>query len=160
HHVGQTDFGLWAAGMPILAYVGLVDFGVLTIFQREIAFALGEAEGDPTKITSLPVIVGTTLRLVLLQMPSLLAGVMIAWLCLPKSWSTLHVPLAISFGCLVLTFPLRIYHALLTGLQELRFLGVLSIATWALGAVMSALLVLLGWRLNALAASWCVAQLA
>jgi O-antigen/teichoic acid export membrane protein len=159
HRVGQSDFGLWAAGMPILAYVGLVDFGVLTIFQRDVAFALGEARGDPANLSTLRTLVGTTLRLVLLQMPLLLAAVALAWLCLPKAWAGLHVPLAITFACLVLTFPLRIYHALLLGLQDLRFIAVVSMITWSLGALTSVVFVLLGWRLSALAVSWCTSQL-
>ncbi len=77
-HVGRSDFGLWSAGMPMLTYVGMVDFGVLTIFQREVAFALGEAQGDPRQALGLPWLVGTMLRLVLLQMPALLAGIAIA----------------------------------------------------------------------------------
>lgn len=157
-HVGRHDFGLWSGGMPILAYVGLVDFGVLTIFQREVAFLLGGAQGDPRQARELPALVGTTLRLVLLQMPVLLAGIAIAWLCLPASWAALDVPLGIILGCFLIAFPFRLYHALLMGLQDLRFLGIAAIVTWAVGAGVSAALVFRGWGLNALAASWCVTQ--
>ncbi|MGH7269369.1 MAG: hypothetical protein ACREJ3_02980, partial [Polyangiaceae bacterium] len=159
HHVGPSEFGLWAAGLPVLAYVALVDFGVLTIFQRDVAYALGETNGDPRSIPALPVVVGSTLRLVLLQMPVLLAGVAIAWLALPSGWSALRVPLAICLVCLVLTFPLRIYHALLMGLQDLRFIGLLALVTWIWGATISALLVADGWRLNALAIAWSTSQI-
>jgi O-antigen/teichoic acid export membrane protein len=144
--------------MPILAYVGLVDFGVLTIFQREVAFLLGSAHGDPRQARDLPALVGTTLRLVLLQMPVLLAGIAIVWLCLPASWAALDVPLGITLGCLLIAFPFRLYHALLMGLQDLRFLGVTAIVAWAVGAAVSATLVFRGWGLNALATSWCVSQ--
>jgi O-antigen/teichoic acid export membrane protein len=159
HHVGEGDFGLWAAGMPILTYIGLVDFGVLTIFQRDVAFALGDARGDPRQIAALPTIVGKTLRLVLLQMPVLLASIVVAWIFVPRGWAALYVPLAVLIGCLVFTFPLRIYHALLGGLQDLRFLGILAIVAWGLSAVASALLIFAGWRLNALAVSWALSQL-
>jgi O-antigen/teichoic acid export membrane protein len=160
HYVGRSDFGLWSAGMPILTYVGLVDFGILTIFQRDVAFALGRAQGDVREARDLPGLVGTTLRLVLLQMPALLAGIAIAWVCMPRSWTGLHVPLAIALGGLVLAFPLRIYHALLMGLQDLQFVGVLAIATFVAGSAVSAVLVFRGWGLNALAVSWCVTQFA
>ena len=93
-------------------------------------------------------------------MPALLVGAAIVWLCLPTDWSALKIPLAIALGCLVLTFPLRIYHALLTGLQDLRFLGIVALATWGLGAVTSVVFVALGWHLNALAISWALSQLA
>jgi O-antigen/teichoic acid export membrane protein len=156
--VGATDFGLWAAGMPVLAYVGLVDFGVLTIFQRDVAFALGDSQGGVAGSTALPVLVGKTLRLVLLQVPALLVSIAIAWLLLPDTWALLREPLGLCFACLALTFPLRIYHALLIGLQDLGFLGVLSLSTWMLGAAGGALLVALGWHLNALAASWVLSQ--
>jgi O-antigen/teichoic acid export membrane protein len=157
-HIGRSDFGLWSAGMPILAYVSLVDFGVMTIFQRDVAFALGEAQGDIGQAVRLPIMVGSTLRLVLFQMPALLAGIAVAWVCLPPSWEPLHVPLALTLGCLAITFPLRIYHALLTGLQDLRFLGLLAVGMWALGAAVSAVLVFRGWGLNALAVSWSASQ--
>ena len=158
-HVDVRDFGLWSAGVPILAYVGLVDFGVLTIFQREVAFALGKVQGDFLRAQGLPALVGTTLKLVLLQLPALLAGMSIAWLSLPASWAPLHVPLGLTLGCLFVAFPWRTYHALLMGLQDLRFLGSLAIAAWTVGAALSAVLVFRGWGLNALAVSWCATQL-
>lgn len=158
-HVGRSNFGLWSAGNPILAYVALIDFGVVTLFAREVAFALGQAQGDARRARELPILVGTTLRLVLLQMPVLILGVAVALLSLPRAWDALYLPLAIALGGLVLVFPLRIYHGLLTGLQDLRFLGLLAITMWAVASAVNAVLVLCGWGLNALAASFFVTQM-
>src|SRR5689334_5911317 len=70
--LGPHDFGLWSTAMPILLAVGLLDFGVVAILQRDVAFALGEADGDVRAATALPRLAGRTLGLVLLQLPLLL----------------------------------------------------------------------------------------
>ena len=41
-----------------MTYVGLVDFGVIAILQRDVAFALGNAEGVVSRATTLPDVIG------------------------------------------------------------------------------------------------------
>jgi O-antigen/teichoic acid export membrane protein len=158
-HIGRTAFGLWSVGTPVLAYVALTDFGLMTLFQREIAFALGAAQGNHRAIADLPVTLGKTLRLVVMQLPALAAAIAIALYAMPRTWDALRAPLAIILVSFLVTFPFRVNHALLMGLQDLQFLSALSIANWTLGVVVSIVLVLHGWGLYALAIAWSVAQL-
>jgi O-antigen/teichoic acid export membrane protein len=160
HRIGQQAFGLWAAAAPILTYVTMVDFGVLTLFEREVAFSIGAAGGDFRKADGLPPLVGKTFRLVLLQVPLLCLAAAIAWFAMPASWILLRRPFGVLLLTLVVCFPLRMGHALLKGLQDLAFIGKVNIATWASGFVLGIVLVLMGLGLYALAISWCVGQLA
>jgi O-antigen/teichoic acid export membrane protein len=160
-HFSQHDYGLWAAGLPMLMYVGLVDFGVITVLQRDVAFALGSAGGDFRKATELPSLVGRTLRLVLIQLPVLCVAALLVWIAIAmhRDWEALRTPFAIVLAALVVSFPLRINHALLMGLQDLSFVAKLSMINWVICISSSAALVLLGWGLRGLAISWAACQI-
>lgn len=159
HHIGERNFGLWAVATPVLTYLGLADFGVIAILQRDVAFALGSADGDLTRADALPAIIGKTKRLVFLQVPPLCVAAVLGWSLIPRDWSGLRAPLAIVLFALVLCFPLRVYHAVLVGLQDLAFLARLSLASWAVGIVVGVTLVSLGHGLYGLAAAWASTQL-
>ena len=32
-HLGAHDFGLWSTAMPMLTYIGLIDFGIVTLIE-------------------------------------------------------------------------------------------------------------------------------
>ena len=117
HRVGETGFGLWSVCTPVLTYVALVDFGVMTLFQRDVAFSLGAAGGDFRKAPDLPVLLGKTLRLVLWQVPLVLLAAIVVWKVMPDGWRQARWPFAIVLLSVVVCFPLHISHALLTGLQ-------------------------------------------
>jgi O-antigen/teichoic acid export membrane protein len=77
---------------------------------------------------------------------------------LPGSWTALRIPLAVVLGLFVVTFPLRIFQAALTGLQDLAFVARTQFVAWTAGTVVNVVLVLQGYTLSALAAGWCVTQ--
>ena len=58
----------------------------------------------------------------------------------------------------MVTFPLRVFQAALTGLQDLAFVARTQFAAWIAGTVLNVILVLQGFTLSALAAGWCVTQ--
>src|SRR5882672_681496 len=91
----QHDYGMWVTGLPVLTYVSLLDFGVITVLQRDVAFALGSAGGDWRKAKELPTLVGGTLRLVLIQLPLLCGAAAIAWVAMPAAWHAFRTPFAI-----------------------------------------------------------------
>ncbi len=159
HRIGQQSFGLWAVSAPILSYLGLIDFGIISLFQREVAHLLGAAAGDYRSATELPIATGKVFRLVLLQVPILMVASVVVWRCLPSAWAPLRAPLGIVLASLVVFFPLRISHALLMGLQDLAFIGKLSIVAWLAGFVISVVMIVLGDGLYALAISWSMNQL-
>ena len=59
----------------------------------------------------------------------------------------------------VATFPLRIFAALLQGLQDLTFLGIVQFSSWGGGVVVTFLAAAMGWGLYALACGWITTQI-
>jgi len=39
--LGQHDYGLWLVGLQILTYMALLDFGIVALLPRELAYATG-----------------------------------------------------------------------------------------------------------------------
>jgi len=158
HRIGQHDFGLWLVGTQLMFYLGLLDFGVIALLPRETAFATGRA-ASIAEAADLPLIVGQTIRIVLAQMPLVAIAAVIAWFIMPAEWEGLRHPIGLVLLAFVLTFPLRIFSAVLQGLQDLAFLGRMGIISYSLSTVVTASLILFGWGLYSLAIGWTVLQL-
>jgi O-antigen/teichoic acid export membrane protein len=156
--LGQVDYGLWLLGTRILGYLLLLDIGVVALLPRETAFATGRAGSIAAAATELPDTIGRTARIVLWQMPVVAMVSVAVWLLLPHQWAPLRLPLAVVLVTFVATFPARILHAALSGLQDLAFLGGAYTATWVAGTATTVVLVLMGWGLDALAVGWAVSQ--
>jgi len=152
-HLGKHEFGLWLVGFQILTYLGLMDFGIVALVPRETAYATGR---DPA--AELPLVVGQTMRVVLYQTPLVVVAATLAWLLLPAEWEAIRAPLALAMTAFVLLFPLRIFQAVLQGMQDLAFLGRLQIFSWLAGTALTVVLVLEGFRLHALVAGWSFGQ--
>ena len=155
--LGQVDYGLWLVGTRILGYLALLDLGVVALLPRETAFATGRAGGEQSA-HDLSEIVGRTTRLVFWQMPLIALVAAIIWLALPEEWAALRNPLALVMLVFVAGFPLRVFQAVLTGLQELAFLGTVFTVTWIAGTVTTVVLAVAGYGLYALAIGWSVGQ--
>ncbi|MBC7933418.1 MAG: oligosaccharide flippase family protein [Rubrivivax sp.] len=153
----QHDYGLWLVGTQALAYLMLMDFGVVALLPRETAFASGRA-GESGAEGELPLLVGQTARLVLWQTPLVVVAALAFWMLMPSEWEPLKAPLLVVLAAFVLVFPLRIFQAVLLGLQDLEFLGKAQACTWLLSTALTIALVLAGFGLYALAAGWAVAQ--
>lgn len=158
HRIGQHDLGLWLLVNQILGYLMLLDFGVVALLPREAAYATGRTlqGGDASDLAQT---IGRFRRIVRWQVPLAAAAAAVVWIALPSAWSPLRGPLLAVLAVFVLTFPLRIYHAALQGLQDLAFLGRVQLLTWAAGTAVTVLLVLRGGALNALVAGAIVTQL-
>jgi len=127
-HLGSHDYGLWLLGAQVLVYLSLMDLGIVQLVPRDVAIAAGRANGDPSELQA---IVGQTARLVLWQVPPVaLIGTLIA-VFLPVEWAPLRWPLVIVIVAFVVSFPLRMFNAVLQGLQDLAFLGKLQLAVCA-----------------------------
>src|SRR5437588_12949535 len=83
--IGQHDYGLWLVGAQIMFYLGLLDLGVVALLPREAAFATGRA-GSVQEASDLPILVGQTARMVLLQTPLVALAAIIAWFVIPAEW--------------------------------------------------------------------------
>lgn len=158
YRIGQHDYGLWLVGTQLMFYLALLDLGVVALLPRETAFATGRASSIE-EAADLPVIVGQTMRLVAWQMPLVLLAALIAWLLMPAAWEGLRHPIGLVLLAFVVTFPLRIFGAVLHGLQDLAFLGRINIIAYLLSTGVIVALVFAGWGLYALAVGWIVLQL-
>lgn len=154
--LGGERYGLWLVGMQVLAWLMLLDLGVVALVPRETAYAVGR--GDPPR--AIAEALASTWRLVWWQaLVVLLAGLATAaWL--PERWAPLSAPLAAVAVVFAATFPFRVFQAALNGLQDLAFLGGVQIAAWAAGTLLTVALVASGGGLGALAAGWAVTQIA
>jgi O-antigen/teichoic acid export membrane protein len=158
HRIGQHDYGLWLVGTQLIFYLALLDIGVVALLPRETAFATGRAK-TIEEATDLPVIIGQTVRLIAWQMPLVALAAVIAWLLMPAAWEGLRHPIGVVLLAFVLTFPLRIFSAVLQGLQDLSFLGRASIISFLLSTGITVALIFAGWELYSLAVGWTVVQL-
>jgi O-antigen/teichoic acid export membrane protein len=156
--LGARDFGLWLTATQLIAYLGLLDIGVLAILPRETAYATGRAGGS-TESAEVPHVLGRTARIVLWQMPVIVLGTALAWWFLPADWRELRGPMLLMLSVFVLTYPLRLSHAALQGFQDLAFAGMLQMCAWGSGTVLTIVLVLRGWGLAALAVGASLTQI-
>lgn len=159
YRIGQHNYGLWLVGTQLAIYLGLLDLGIIALLPRETAFATGRAR-TIEDASDLPVIFGHTVRIILWQMPLVALGALIAWFFMPADWANLRNPIGVVLLIFVLTFPLRIFRAVLQGLQDLAYLGRTSIVCYLIGTGTTVALVLAGWGLYALAIGWAVQQFA
>jgi O-antigen/teichoic acid export membrane protein len=157
--LGQTRYGLWLIAAQVLGYLTLLDLGIIVVLPRNLALAIGRANGKVGE-SEVAAIVGRTLPIVLLQ--TFVAAVMAvgAVLLLPPEWEMYRTPLIAVLITFVAAFPFRVAHAILTGLQDTGFLGLVLLFTWAAGTVITVVLLLRGHGLDALAAGWIEIQIA
>ena len=154
--VGQDGYGLWLVGLQIMGYFALADLGVVAVLPRQTAFVTGRTGRSPGELAAL---VGETARLVLWQMPLVLLGAAIVWLLIPGAWEPLRPALAIVLVAFVVGFPLRLFGAVLNGLQDLAFLGAAQLAVWTTSTGLIVALLYAGHGIRALAWGWALTQL-
>jgi len=157
HRIGQHDYGLWLVALQVLTYLTLIDLGVVALLPRETAYATGRA-GGITAATDLTQSIGQTARIVLWQMPIVVVAALGAYLLMPPQWSSLRQPFAWMLAGFVLTFPIRIFQAVLRGLQDLTFIGTVNITSFLTSTVVTILLVSAGFGFTSLALSWNAGQ--
>jgi O-antigen/teichoic acid export membrane protein len=152
--IGQHDYGLWLMGAQIITYMLLLDLGVAALIPRETAYATARAD-----TTALARVVARAARIMRWQMPLVAAAAVGVWWLIPNEWDVLRAPLGVILATFVVVFPSRIFQGVLTGLQDLGYLGAVRIAVWAVGVTVSVLFVELGAGLWGLAGGWIIVQL-
>jgi len=156
HHLGQQGYGLWLTALPILNYLMLADFGIVALLPRTVAYATGRAGGDKKNAADLPVTLGQTAVVVLWQTPIVMLAAALVWVFLPAEWLALRGPLGLAMGVFAALFPLRMFPAVLEGLQEQAFVVRSSMLSWAAGTVTSVLMILAGFGLYSVATGWLI----
>lgn len=152
-HVGTRLYGLWLASGELLAYAGLTELGVLVTLPWLIAESDGQQDRERMRH-----LVATAVSAALLTTVAYIAFVLGVWAFLPKvlhlapAERTLVVgPILVIAAAGCLAQPLRVFGAVLSGLQDVRFNGLLSLTNWMLGFVLTVLLLQRGYGLYALA---------
>lgn len=152
-HLGRERYGLWLVGLQLLGYLSLADFGVVGLLPREAAYASGG--GDRERLSRLVADVAALLRW---QSIVVGAAALALWFMLPARWHALRPALGIALGVFAITFPARIYQAILSGLQDLAFLGRAQLLAWAASTALLVLALAAGAGIEALAGSWGLGQ--
>jgi O-antigen/teichoic acid export membrane protein len=155
--LGQHDFGLWLIGLKALSFLALLDIGVLALLPREVAFAKGRLTIGESP-ASVRVLIEETTFVVFTQLPLLVLASLIAWHLMPADNLQFRNAVGILLIVFAIQFPLKVAYAVLEGLQELGYLGMLQLAGWAVGLVVNVALIVMGKGLYGLAFGWAVTQ--
>jgi O-antigen/teichoic acid export membrane protein len=152
-HVGARAYGLWLASGEILSHAGMIDLGVLGIMPWLVAEADGARDRERMRrvlVAGVSVGAGTGLAFAAVAavlwrlLPSML------WLT-PADRALVGPPLAALAVATAVGYPLRGFQAVLAGLQDVFFNGLLAMAQGVLGVVLTVVLLLKGYGLWALA---------
>ena len=162
HTLGQRDYGIWLVGLQVLNFLLLCDFGIIVVTPRDIAHACGVEQAEPGSGTvesgEVARVVGQTLKVVLVQTGLVAVAAAALFLLRPVHDVALRGPIGIILAVFVLSYPLRMFPAVLQGLQDLKFLGQLRLILWAVSTALIVVLLVLGARFYALAWGWCLQQ--
>jgi O-antigen/teichoic acid export membrane protein len=151
--VGPRSYGLWLATGELLGYAGMVDLGVLGVLPWLVAEADGRR--DRARLREL-VVSGVAVGTVVGIGYAIVAGVL--WTMVPVAVNvseadraSLARPLLLLVAVTAAAYPLRTFAALLSGLQDALFNGLLSVTQSAVYFVVALTGLWRGWGLYALA---------
>jgi O-antigen/teichoic acid export membrane protein len=152
-HLGARDYGLWLASGELAGYLLLGDLGVFTVLPLLVAGrdGAGDRPGIARHLADALAVgvavaagLGATAAAVWWGGPDRL-GVN------PADWAKVRGPLALLLVLTGIGLPLRAFTALLVGLQDVAFVGAVSLAQAALGVALTATLIPLGYGMPGLA---------
>jgi O-antigen/teichoic acid export membrane protein len=152
--LGARTYGLWLVSGELLGYAAMLDLGVLALLPWLVAQADGAKDQQAVRRL---LVHGFAL--------GTLAGVAVTGLAAVVWWmaptvlrltegdrAMLAGPLGVVVVATAVTYPARIFNAVLVGLQDFRFTGLLAVVQVALNVTMTITLLLSGYGLYALAA--------
>lgn len=153
--VGSEAYGVWLGFGELVAYSAMADLGVLGVLPWLIAEADGRAEREEMRslvsaglaAASLAAVVFAALALGLLAVAPELTGVSAA------QRAAVIGPLMLLVAGMAAAYPLRVFHAVLIGMQDVTFVGTLGVAQAALNVALIVGLLFAGHGLYALAAA-------
>ncbi len=158
--LGQHGYGVWLVGLQVLSIILLMDFGVVAILPRDIAQLSGKIKAEGAGWEPLIELVSKTTKIVRFQTLVVSGAALCAYFLWPGITPEIRGPVAVAICAFCLSFPLRIYPAVLEGLQDIRFLSQLRIVLWVGVTAITVAFLTLNWRLYALAVGWAVNILA
>ncbi len=158
HTLGERDYGIWLVGLQVLNFLLLCDFGIIVVTPRDVAQASGieHAELGSGEVAR---VVGQTIKVVLAQTALVALAAVVLFFLKPAHDVTLRGPVGLILAVFVISYPLRVFPAVLQGLQEFKFLGQLRLTLWGISTVVVVVMLLFGARFYALACGWCLQQM-
>lgn len=151
--VGAGALGWWAQATIMVGYLGLVDLGLNSLLPREVAATIGRG-GD--SVAELPGVIARFGKFALYQLPvAVLIGAGGVALLVQLDGSSLWLSIGVMVVA-VATFPLRVASGVLTGLQDVRFVGGFRIAIYLAGVVVTVACVRAGLGLLGVVIGWAV----
>jgi O-antigen/teichoic acid export membrane protein len=151
--LGRRNYGLWLAGGELLQYMALADGGIFALLPWVLAQADGARE-----VAAVRRYLANALVIGLGVAVFILLGTFAAWGLLADrvglaatDRTLLQGPLLVLAGATAVFYPLRIFTALLTGLQDVLFAGWLQLLMSVTGVALSVSLLLAGFGLYAVA---------
>jgi O-antigen/teichoic acid export membrane protein len=152
HTIGARTWGVWLASGEVLSYAGMADLGVLSILPWMLAEAEGRRDREAlSTLVSQGVWLGAVVGVVYALAAFVLWQFLPAALFLtPADRQVVGRPLAFAVFAAAIGYPITTYRALLTGVQDVFFNGVLALVQAALGALLAAVLLWKGFGLYAL----------
>jgi O-antigen/teichoic acid export membrane protein len=159
HHLGKSDYGHWLICLQVLNFAMLADCGTVALLPRDVAYATGAL--DPKQQSQQLVdVLSRAAKVVLAQTSVLLALAGLVYGFVPIAIpAELRGPLTLLVASFIGLFPLRILPAALEGLQDLRFVGKMRTAVWAISTLATCIGIWLNFGIYALAFSWILNQL-
>jgi O-antigen/teichoic acid export membrane protein len=158
HTLGVRDYGIWLVGLQVLNFLLLCDFGVIVVTPRDVANASGIEHSEPA-CGEVARVMGQTLKVVLAQTGVIAPVALGLFFLRPAHDAELRGPVGLILAVFVVSYPLRVFPAVLQGLQDLKFLGQLRLALWGISTALVVGMLLSGARFYALAGGWCVQQM-
>jgi O-antigen/teichoic acid export membrane protein len=156
--LGQRDYGIWLVALQVLNFLLLCDFGIIVVTPRDVANASGVDHTAPGS-GEVARVVGQTLKVVLAQTVVIALAAIALFLFRPAHDVELRGPVGLILAVFVISYPLRVFPAVLQGLQDLKFLGQLRLTLWTISTVLVVAMLLMGARFYALACGWCLQQM-
>lgn len=160
--VGAEAYGVWLGLGELIAYSAMADLGVLGVLPWLVAEADGR--GDRAGLHALvsaalaaalaAAVVFAVLALGLLELAPGLAGIG------PGARAAVTGPLLLLVAGMAAAYPVRVFHAVLVGMQDVAFVGTLGVLQAGLNVVLIVGLLAGGQGLYALAAAATVPTLA
>jgi O-antigen/teichoic acid export membrane protein len=152
-HLGGRTYGLWLTTGEVLAYASMVELGMLGVLPWLIA----QTDGSGSR-AAVRTLVSTGLVAALVFSVCFAGAAAALWTLLPAvlrltaaDRATIGPPLLIIVAATTAAYPLRVYRALLVGLQDVVFTGALGVAEAALSAVVTIVMLVKGYGPYALA---------
>ena len=148
--LGVLQYGVWILGQQLLTYVTMLDFGIVALLPREVAYAQSR--------DSVRKAVARTARLLAVQTP--IAGVIAISLAivLTRHQSGAREAAIIAAVAFTALFPFRAARAICEGLQDLGFIGTAYLLAWGIGFAVTIIGVSRGLGIAALACGWAATQ--